>query len=107
MAIRVVNKRFHKPTPNDYYIGRPSILGNPYSHLPSKFPDTIKMDTREKAISQYKKWLLTQLKYDITFQNEIAKLVELYKGGQDINLLCYCFPAACHGQVIKEIIESL
>jgi hypothetical protein len=43
--IKVVNKYSHIPTSNDIYIGRGSILGNPYTHLPIK---------NTKAFIQYK-----------------------------------------------------
>ena len=107
MAIQVVNKRFHKPTPNDYYIGRPSVLGNRFTHLSSKFPDVIKVATRDEAVAKYKDWILEQLKTNEAVQNEIAQLAELYHNGQNINLVCYCAPNSCHGQIIKEVIESL
>jgi len=32
--INVVNFKTHTPTENDIYIGRGSILGNPYTYLP-------------------------------------------------------------------------
>jgi len=109
--IKVVNKRWHKPTPNDIYIGRPSVLGNCFTHLSSKFPDVIKVATRDEAVAKYKDWLLEQLKTNEAVQNEIAGLVELYQSGQDINLLCWCKQPgkdlACHGDIIREIILSL
>jgi len=107
MAIVVVNKRFHKPTPNDYYIGRPSCLGNPFTHLSSKSPDVIKVATRDEAVAKYKHWLIEQLLSNEKIQSEIAGLVELYMNGKDINLVCYCSPASCHGDILKEVIESI
>lgn len=32
---RVKNKRIDTPEKGDVYIGRPSIFGNPFSHLPN------------------------------------------------------------------------
>jgi hypothetical protein len=34
-------------------------------------------------------------------------LVWRVRGGEDINLMCYCAPKACHGDVLKEFIESM
>ena len=39
------------------------------------------------------------------FTNEIDKIYEKYKSGEDIFLECYCKPKRCHGDIIKEKLE--
>jgi demethoxyubiquinone hydroxylase (CLK1/Coq7/Cat5 family) len=59
--INIVNKHRHPPTMFDYYIGRGSVLGNPYSHLKESKAITV-VESREKAIEEYENWLLTEIK---------------------------------------------
>ena len=44
------------------YIGRGSEWGNPYSHRPSKYPDVIRVATRDDAIKRYRAWLWERIK---------------------------------------------
>jgi hypothetical protein len=68
------------------YIGRPSKWGNPY---------VIGKDgTREEVIAKYEEWLL---------KNEalLADLDEL----RGYDLLCWCTPLPCHGDVLIKLLE--
>ena len=71
----------------DIYIGRPSKWGNPY---------TIGDDgTRLEVIRKYHKWLLSQ-------EHLLKDLHEL-----DNKILgCWCFPLACHGDILKMVREE-
>ena len=71
---------------NPLYIGRGSKWGNPY--LISKSL------TREQAIAGYRKWLWGN-------RGLMAALPEL-RGKQ---LLCFCKPQACHGDVLVKALE--
>lgn len=73
--------------PSMVYIGRPSKWGNPF---------TIgKHGTREEVIELYCEW--------IRDQTELLKdLPELW--GKD--LVCWCAPAACHGDVLLSLLEE-
>ena len=84
--IKVVNKRTHKPTPNDVYIGRPSKWGNPFI--------VGRHGTREEVIDKYRKWIETT---NLPFQ--VGEL-------QDKTLVCWCKPHACHGDVLKQLVEE-
>lgn len=101
--IRVVNKLQHQETVYDYYIGRPSILSNPFSHKKSKYAKYF-VDTRKEAISKYEDYFYSKLKSDIKFKNEIDKLIKFYKEKGKINLICFCKPKPCHGDIIKDYI---
>ena len=49
-----INKEDYSNKPNYYYIGRPSILGNPYTHLQLETTKAIyKCSNREIAIEKY------------------------------------------------------
>ncbi len=55
--MRVVNKSKHKPTPDDFYIGRGSVLGNPYHSKESDHPQALyKVETTEEAIEGYQEY---------------------------------------------------
>jgi hypothetical protein len=90
----VVNKRKHKPTPNDVYIGRPSKWGNPFSHLPGTLAE-YRVNTRDEAIDAYFEWIKAQ-------PHLLAALPEL--AGK--TLVCWCKPALCHGDVLADLVEA-
>lgn len=105
MSIKVCNKHFHKDTEKDIYIARPSIFGNPWSHLDSNFPESKKVDTRLQAVNNYLQYFLDQYKNNNEFKEIIDAMVEAHLAGEDMNLVCYCAPYACHGDIIKKFIE--
>lgn len=88
--MEIVNKRRHKPTPRDVYIGRPSPLGNPFR---------IGLDgDRQAVIDKYRAWLLTS-----DDDHCAAAWAEIGTLPADAVLVCWCRPAACHGDVIAEL----
>lgn len=99
MAIIVVNKKTHTPTRDDIYVGRPSILGNPFTML--------KEADRAKVCRQYEEWFMPIFKVAGTKINkEMNRLIYLATQ-QDINLVCWCSPRACHADLIKKIIDDV
>lgn len=103
--IKVCNNYTHKKTDQDIYIARPSILGNPWTHMTSSYPDTKKTETRKEAVDNYINYFIQQYKNNTDFKEIIDGLVELHKKNEDINLICWCAPKECHGDVIKRFIE--
>lgn len=104
--IHVVNKHFHQPTRIDVYIGRGSPLGNPYSSLSGATKAEFQSDTREESIESFEKYLLDGIaRKDTAICAELNRIWRLAKLG-DINLVCYCKPKSCHGDIIKRLIES-
>ena len=106
--LKIVNKYRHEPTSDDVYIGRGSLFGSPYSHLPSEKENVTLCDTREEAIDAYKKYF-----HDIIdscgckhkqFKGQLREMIVKLKLGGEINLICFCKPKACHGDVIKDYI---
>jgi hypothetical protein len=99
-VINVVNVRTHVKTKYDHYIGRPSILGNP-------FPITSKC-TREQSVSQYKDYFKKRMSIE-PFESDFWKEINwIWRAGKehDVNLVCYCSPLPCHGDVIKAYLEG-
>lgn len=96
MFINVVNKK--KFNGSGEYIGRPSVLGNPF---------IIGRDgTREEVIAKYRVWLWTEIKKRGKVYDELMRLLKLSEQG-DVILVCYCAPLPCHGDVIVKAIEWL
>jgi len=102
-SIKVVNKYTHIETEYDYYIARPSILGNPYSHNKNSIAKYY-VESRNIAIDKYKNYFYEKINTDNEFKNEINKLIKIYKENKKINLVCWCKPKKCHGDIIKEYI---
>lgn len=99
----VVN-RHHKKTGE--YIGRGTPLGNQWSHLDSTPPE-FKVRTRYDAIEKYKGWLKSQIRNrNPAVCGELHRLYQLGQQGP-INLQCSCKPAACHGDVIVEVLNQM
>ena len=103
--IQVVNKYKHKATPNDFYIGRGSPLGNPFTHLSGQTKAEHKVATREEAIEKYVPWLEKARLNDVVVATTLDKVFEKALAG-DVNLVCFCKPQACHGDVIKKLLDE-
>lgn len=88
---RVVNKRNHIPTPNDIYIGRGGSWGNPF--VIGKDGD------RDDVIQKHRTWMEQNIQSDPALKNRIADL-------HGKNLVCFCAPAACHGDTLSEFANQ-
>lgn len=76
-----------KREPFDVYIGRPSKWGNPF---------TIGRDgTRAEVIEKYRGYISHR-------KDLLSQLGEL-KGKR---LGCFCAPLACHGDVLRELVDD-
>lgn len=103
--ITVVNKRTHNSSTNDIYIGRGSDLGNNFSHLQGTKAAYV-VGSRQQAIEAFKKDLLSKIeKGDIKVLMALERIVLAAQRGP-VNLVCYCKPYACHGDVIKDLVEQ-
>lgn len=87
-SARVLNKYKDQIGPDDVYIGRPSPYGNPFK--------ITKTTTREEVIEKYREYVMA----NPGLLEEIRKL----KGK---NLVCFCSPKPCHGDVILELANKL
>ena len=95
MQITVVNSQ---QTRLGEYIGRPSVLGNPY---------TIGRRTRAEVIAQYRQWLRQEWVKKGAVQAELLRLARLAKAQQTLTLRCWCAPRACHGDVVREALLGI
>ena len=85
--MRVLNKRVSGLPDGAVYIGRPSIYGNPYVvgvH-----------GTREEVVELFRKGA----KHRFT-----RRELEFLRGK---DLVCWCAPLACHGDVLVEMVREL
>lgn len=92
LDITVVNN------PNKYfgeYIGRPSILGNPFASL-----------SREEAIEAYDAYLREKIaEKDTVIVGELERLYQI-ANNEPLRLICWCSPLPCHGDIIKNVINE-
>lgn len=80
----------------DVYIGRPSIWGNPFTHIVDRQTKAeFIVATREEAISRYRDYIEKSPQL-------LLRLIEL-KGKV---LGCWCSPLPCHGDVLLELINK-
>ena len=74
---------------NAIYIGRPSKWGNPFS--------IGKDGNRDEVIKKYENWIQLQPILLQEIKNELR--------GKD--LICFCHPLKCHGDVIIKLANSM
>lgn len=100
--IHVVNKRDHAPTDKDFYIGRGSVFGNPYTSKPVANSKAIyQVESKEDALLKYGDLLNTKIESkEKVIVEGLNEMLETFKQG-DIYLVCYCAPKKCHGDIIK------
>lgn len=84
----------------DIYIGRPSILSNP-------FPIT-KDCTRSECINKFRVYLKTEIVNRTKVYKELRKIQMLEEKNPDkiIRLLCFCKPLPCHGDILLHKLEN-
>ena len=102
--ITVVNKYKHTPTENDVYIGRGSVLGNPFTSIKDRQTKAeFICENREESVESFRKYLLSKInKKDKEVCDELNKIYKM----KEVNLVCFCKPKSCHGDIIKEVIEN-
>jgi len=101
--IQVVNKNNHEISEFDYYIGRPSILSNIYSHRPNTTAKYV-VNSRTEAIDSYILYFEDMLINNEKFLKELEYLLNFFKKNNKLYLVCYCKPKRCHGDVIKDYL---
>jgi hypothetical protein len=85
------------------FIGRPSPLENPYKITKSR--------SRRTAIVMYAQYITDAIMNE-GFASEdheeiISELNRLFKiliNNQKLDLICYCSPLECHGDIIKQLL---
>jgi hypothetical protein len=94
--IVVVNRHKTGMKQHYFYVGRPSLLGNPFQSR-----------DREANIRLYKNWLRRVYRSKPAVREIIDGLVELVRAGETVELACWCAPQPCHADVIRRFVLSL
>ncbi|NQT59617.1 MAG: DUF4326 domain-containing protein [Bacteroidetes bacterium] len=94
--IEIMNMDYDMPQyPYDFKIDRSTPLGNPF--IMKEEAD------RAEVCVRYKKYFYEKMMYDHPYLQEIKdSLIEHGK----VRLFCWCAPKACHGETIREYLES-
>jgi len=98
--IRIENKKYYRG--EGVYIGRPSLLGNPFK--------IGKDGTRQEVIRRYRHWLWEQIKRRGEVFRELESLAAIARRGE-LTLICWCKERDrdldCHGDLVMRAIEWL
>ena len=97
----------HTSDKNNFYIGRKSPLGNPYTFdgKRSKLAE-LSFKTRDEALKAYELYFNHEYGKDNELTKAFNEIYESYKKGNDIYLQCFCKPAKCHGDYIKKMLQQ-
>ena len=101
--ILVKNKRFYSGP--GIYIGRPSPLGNPFSHLENTLAK-FKVSSRKEAVSSYEEWIISKLYEHDSNNPQLIAFKKLQQTMQPFNLICWCAPSSCHGDILKKLLDE-
>ena len=98
--IRVVNLRNYRPADDETLIkiDRSSVLGNPFVMRTES--------ERDLVCDQYAGRLNEQIKINKAVRDMLNRIWSLKKRGSNTALGCWCAPKRCHGDYIKQLIES-
>ena len=97
--IHIVNKRTHTPRLGEVY-----VFGNPFSSKDSRLAQ--KVASKAEALTAYAAWLEQAYHEDDDFRDAVDTLVQRHQNGETLWLVCWCHPAPCHGDVLKDFIED-
>jgi len=89
--MKVIHIKNKKGAPDEVYIGRGSVYGNPF-----KIDD---QHDRLMVVQEYKKYFWQRINTDKAFYDAVMRL-------KDKTLVCFCAPLSCHGDVIKAWFEA-
>lgn len=108
---KVWNKRDWQTPSDAKYVGRPNLLGNPFSHLTHSIAK-YRASCVEDAIQQFESYARRRMKQDPEFKAAIAACYN-----QD--LVCWCVPKGgidifdtqfklvCHAQIIGRLAKEI
>ncbi len=102
-----INTENHEKDENNYFIHRPYILGNPYTHIKDR--QTLArfvVKSREEAIEKYSHYFDVMYGGNKEFKKVVDEIYDKYVKGEEIYLGCVCAPLPCHGEVIMRKMQQ-
>lgn len=98
--IKILNKRQdNSQYPDRVYVGRPTILGNPF---------TVAKHGHGTAIARFRQWLGLQWESkNRVVVGELFRLARKYEETGELQLECWCSPKPCHAEVIAEAVTAI
>lgn len=93
---------------NVFIVCRPSIFGNPYTHIKNKQTKALyKVKTRDMAIDLYDKYFDQMLVESEEFRNAWDELYNAYKTFDEIFIGCFCdLNERCHSDIIATKLKK-
>ena len=99
--------------PNTINVGRPSVLGNPFSHL-SYVKHVTHVPTVEDAVQHYKSWLIDRIADSQPVRSALNHIINVGQQHGTVHLACWCkdetkpYPSdhVCHADVIRNAIMT-
>lgn len=61
--------------------------------------------TREEVIEKYRRWLWAEVQKRGEVWQELVRIAQKVKAGETVQLVCWCKPLKCHGDVVKRCVE--
>ena len=102
--IRVLNRHKDRSSSGAIYVGRGTPFGNPFK------PGHPGVPTRAVAVGMFSahldKVMSSGPENEDPLKAAMVDLLQRYKDGEEIQLVCSCKPLACHADVIAEWIEE-
>ncbi len=92
----VLNRHTDTIPPDAIYIGRPSKWGNPFKVNDPLMPSGLtRLQRQQKVVDEYRQYIMNNPEL-------LAQLPELK--GKD--LVCFCKPLPCHGDILLELANK-
>lgn len=95
---------------NAFKVCRPSIMGNPFTHLPknkTKSKGLVKVKTRDEAVDLYGPYFDAMIKKDKRFKDEWDRMFDAYLKYDTIYIGCFCHKdEKCHGDIIAKKLKQ-
>ena len=62
-------------------------------------------ESREQHIARYRVWLWAEYNKNGSVYFELHRIANLVENGHDVDLMCWCAPKACHGDIVKSCVQ--
>ncbi|MDE2106396.1 MAG: DUF4326 domain-containing protein [Patescibacteria group bacterium] len=86
------------------YVGRPTALGNRFTHRATGTIAEVVVGSRHEAVQRYREEFVQLLTRSRAAKAQFDMLLQRAEQG-DITLVCWCAPEECHAEVIKHYLE--